>query len=108
MQEHSFEKRFNVKLTKIFDEFYNLLLLFSQNILVVNFSRIDLRIVHVIISYNTREGRPVKLEAFGKFGPAYQQILNFVHEACKRAILEAEVDLSGPFIPLTSPLGYIW
>ena len=107
MQEQSFEKQFDIELTEILDEFYNLLLLFNQNILVVNFSCIDLKIVHVIISYNTREGRPVKLEAFGKFGPTYQQILKFVREACKRAILEAAVDLSGPFIPLTFPLGYI-
>ena len=107
MQEHSFEHQFCTDLNKLLREFYNLLLLYNQNIQVVNFSCIDLRIVHVIILYNTPEGRSVKLEAFGKFGPEYQEILNFVWEACKRAILEAEVDLSGPFIPLTFPLGHI-
>ena len=107
MQKHSFEQQFNVDLTKLLNEFYNLLLLYNQNIQVVNFSRIELRIVHVIITYNTQEGRSVRLEAFGKFGPEYQETLNFVWEACKRAILEAEVDLSGPFIPLTFPSGYI-
>ena len=107
MQKHTFEQQFYVDLTKLLNEFYNLLLLYNQNIQVVNFSRIDLGIVHVIISYNTQEGRSVKLEAFGKFGTKYQETLNFVWEACKRAILEAEVDLSGPFIPLTFPLEYI-
>ena len=107
MQEHSFEHRFHADLTKLLNTFYNLLLLYNQNIQVVNFSQIDLRIVHVIISYTTPEGRPVKLEAFGKFGPKYQEILNFVWEACKRAIMEAEIDLARPFVPLALPSYYV-
>ena len=107
MQEHSFEHQFHTDLKKLLNTFYNLLLLYNQDIQVVNFSRIDLRIVHVIILYNTPEGQSVKLEAFGKFGPNYQEILKFVWEACKRAIMEAEVDLSGPFVSLAFSTSYI-
>ena len=55
--------------------------------------------------YNTQEGRSVKLEAFGKFGPEYQETLNFVWEACKRAVLEAEVDLSWTIYTSNLPFG---
>ena len=78
MQEHSFEHQFCTDLNKLLRKFYNLLLLYNQNIQVVNFSRVDLRIVHMIILYDTQEGRSVKLETFGKFGPKYQETLIFV------------------------------
>ena len=108
MQEHSFEQWFHADLTKLLNTFYNLLLLYNQDIQVVNFSQLDLRIVHVIILYNTIEGRSVKLETFQKVGPNYKEILEFVWEACKRAIMEAHLDLAEPFIPLTFSSPEIW
>ena len=60
MQEHSFEQQFYADLTKLLNAFYNLLLLYNQDIQVVDFSHIDLTIVHVIILYSTPEGRSVK------------------------------------------------
>ena len=103
MQGHLFEHQFHADLTKLLNTFYNLLLLYNQDIQVVNFSQVDLRIVHMIIFYNTLEGQSVKLEAFDKFGPNYSEILEFVWEACKTAILETRVDLAEPFIPLAFP-----
>ena len=43
--------------------FYDAILLYTQDIQVVNFSNINKGLVYVIIMYKTLEGRSVKLEA---------------------------------------------
>ena len=85
------------------DTFYDTILLYTQNIQVVNFSDIDKGIVNVIIAYNTEEGRSVKLEALGEIDNTYVHTLNFIWQAMQRAAQEALIDCSGPFTPLTLP-----
>ena len=81
-----------------------MMLFYTQDIQVVNFSKVDEGIVHVIISYNTAEGEPVKLEAHGHIGSDYMITLEFIWQAMKRAVLEAPADYSGPFTILALPL----
>ena len=50
----------------LLDTFHDTILLYTQDIQVVNFSDIPRGFVNVIIMYENVEGRSVKLEAMGK------------------------------------------
>ena len=58
----------------LLDTFHDTILLYTQNIHVVNFSDVPRRIVNVIIMYENVEGRSVKLEAVGKIDKDYVQL----------------------------------
>ena len=96
--------QFKRYLRVLLNRFYDMILFYSQDIQVVNFSQIDKGLVHVIITYVTAEGRPVSLEAKGTIGTDYMLTLEFIWQAMKRAVLEAPADYSGPFIILALPL----
>ena len=49
----------------LLDTFYDTILLYTQDIQVVNFSDISRGFINVIIMYKDVEGRSVKLEAMG-------------------------------------------
>ena len=85
------------------DTFYDTMLLYTQDIQIVNFSDISRGFVSVIIMYKDVEGRSVKLEATGNIDEDYVQTLDFLWQAMKRAAQEAPSDYSGPFSPLTLP-----
>ena len=57
------QKQFKKGLQILLDTFYDTILLYTQSIQVVNFSNIAKGTVNVIITYDTEEGRSVKLEA---------------------------------------------
>ena len=59
-------KQFQRGLQMLLDTFYDTILLYTQDIQVVNFSDISRGFVNVIIMYRDVEGRSVKLEAVGK------------------------------------------
>ena len=96
-------KQFQRGLQMLLDTFHDTILLYTQNIQVVNFSDISKGFVNVIIMYKDIEGRSVKLEAMGKIDKDYVQTLDFLWQAMKRAAQEAPSDYSGPFSPLTLP-----
>ena len=96
--------QFNKYLQVLFDRFHDLMLFYTQDIQVVNFSQIDRGLVHVCITYVTAEGGPVTLEAKGTIGNDYMYTLEFIWQAMKRAILETPADYSGPFSLLALPL----
>ena len=96
--------QFKRHLRVLFNRFHDLMLFYTQDIQVVNFSQIDKGLVHVCITYVTAEGRPVVLEARGTIGNDYMYTLEFIWQAMKRAILETPVDHSGPFSQLALPL----
>ena len=85
----------------LLDTFHDTILLYTQDIQVVNFSDISRGVVNVIIMYKDVEGRSVKLEAMGKIDKDYVQTLDFIWQAMKRAAQEAPSDHSGPFSSLT-------
>ena len=87
----------------LLDTFHDTILLYTQDIQVVNFSDISRGFVNVIIMYRDVEGRSVKLEAMGKIDNDYVQTLDFIWQAMKRAAQEAPSDHSGPFSSLTLP-----
>ena len=96
--------QFKRYLRVLFDRFHDLMLFYTQDIQVVNFSQIDRGLVHVCITYATAEGRYVVLEAKGTLGNDYMYTLEFIWQAMKRAILETPADYSGPFSRLALPL----
>ena len=96
--------QFRKHLRVLFNHFHDLMLFYTQDIQVVNFSQIDKGLVHVSITYVMAEGRSVTLEARGTIGSDYMYTLEFIWQAMKRAILEAPADYSGPFSSLTLPL----
>ena len=96
-------KRFQRGLQILLDTFYDTILLYTQDIQVVNFSDISRGFVNVIIMYKDVEGRSVKLEAIGNLDTDYVQTLDFLWQAMKRVAQEAPSDYSGPFSPLTLP-----
>ena len=99
-----FRKQFKRGLQILLNTFHDAMLLYTQNIQVVNFSDIDKGIVNVIITYTTEEGRSVKLEALGEINnTTYIHTLDFIWQAMQRAAQEAPIDYSGPFAPLTLP-----
>ena len=79
------------------------MLLYTQDIHVVNFSDISKGFVNVIIMYKDVEGRSVKLEAIGEIDKNCVQTLDFIWQAIKRAAQEAPSDYLGPFSSLTLP-----
>ena len=87
----------------LLDTFYDTMLLYTQDIHIVNFSDISRGFVNVIIMYKNIEGQSVKLEAVGKIDKDYVKTLHFVWQAMKRAAQETPSDYSGPFSPLTLP-----
>ena len=96
-------RQFQRGLQMLLDTFYDTMLLYTQDIQVVNFSDISRGFVNVIIMYENVEGRSVKLEAVGKLDKDYVQTLDFIWQAMKRAAQEAPSDYSGPFSRLTLP-----
>ena len=96
-------KQFQRGLQMLLDTFHDTILLYTQDIQVVNFSDISRGFVNVIIMYKDIEGRSVKLEAMGEIGKDYVQTLDFLWQAMKRAAQEAASDYSSPFSPLTLP-----
>ena len=96
-------KQFRKALQILLDTFYDTILLYTQNIHVVNFSDIARGFVNVIIMYETAEGQSVKLEALGEIDSTYVHTLDFIWQAMRRAAQEAPSDYSGPFAPLTHP-----
>ena len=83
--------------------FYNTILLYTQDVHIVNFSHVPRGFVNVVIMYENVEGRSVKLEAIGKIDKDYVQTLDFIWQAMKRAAQKAPSDYSGPFSQLTLP-----
>ena len=96
-------KQFQCGLQMLLDTFHDTILLYTQDIEVVNFSDISRGFVNVIIMYKDVMGRSVKLEAVGKIDKDYVQTLDFLWQAMKRAAQETPSDYSGPFSPLTLP-----
>ena len=96
--------QFKKYLRVLFNRFHDLMLFYTQDIQVVNFSQIDKGFVHVCITYVTAEGRPITLEAKGILGNDYMYTLEFIWQAMKRAIQETPADYSGPFSVLALPL----
>ena len=66
-------KQFQRGLQMLLDTFHDTILLYTQDIQVVNFSDISKGFVNVIIMYKDVEGRSVKLEAVGKIDKDYIQ-----------------------------------
>ena len=62
----------------LLDTFHDTILLYTQNIHVVNFSDIAKGFVNIIIMYETMEGRSVKLEALGEIDDTYVHTLDFI------------------------------
>ena len=96
-------KRFQRGLQILLDTFYDTMLLYTQDIQVLNFSNISMGFVNVIIMYKNVEGGSVKLEALGNIDKDYVQTLDFIWQAMKRAAQEARSDYSGPFSSMTLP-----
>ena len=86
----------------LLDTFHDTILLYTQDIHVVNFSDIPRGFVNVIIMYEDVGGRSVSLEAMGN-DKNYVQTLDFIWQAMKRAAQEAPSDYSGAFSSLTLP-----
>ena len=66
-------RRFQWGLQILLDTFYDTMLLYTQDIQVVNFSNMSKGFVNVIIMYKDVEGRSVKLEAMGNIDKEYVQ-----------------------------------
>ena len=96
-------RQFQQGLQMLLDTFHDTILLYTQDIHVVNFSDVPRGFVNVIIMYEDIEGWSVKLEAVGKIDKDYVRTLDFIWQAMKRAAQEAPSDCSGPFSPLTLP-----
>ena len=96
-------KQFKKGLQILLDTFHDTILMYTQNIHVVNFSNIPKGHVNVIIMYETVEGRSVKLEALGNLDQNYVHTLDFIWQAMRRTAQEAPSDPNSPFAPLTLP-----
>ena len=96
-------RRFQRGLQILLDTFYDTMLLYTQDVQVVNFSDVSRGFVNVIIMYKDVEGRSVRLEAMGNISKDYVQTLDFLWQAMKRKAQETPSDYSGPFSPLTLP-----
>ena len=83
------------------DTFHDTILLYLQDIRIVNFSDISNGFINIIIMYETEEGRSVKMEALGIIDKYYTHTLNFIWQAMKRAVQEAPSDYSNPLLSLT-------
>ena len=78
-------KRFQRGLQILLDTFHDTILLYTQDIQIVNFSDINNGYVNVIIMYRNAEGRSVKLEAIGKIDKDYVHTLDFLWQAMKKS-----------------------
>ena len=96
-------KQFKKGLQILLDTFHDIILSYTQNIQIVNFSNITKETVNVIIIYDMEEGRSVKLEALGEIDSTYVHTLDFILQAMRRTAQEAPINCSGPFAPLTLP-----
>ena len=96
-------RRFQRGLQILLDTFYDTILLYTQDIQVVNFSDVSRGLVNEIIMYKDVEGRSVKLEAMGNIDKDYVKTLDFLWQAMKKEAQEAPSNYSGPFSPLTLP-----
>ena len=96
-------EKFREGLQILLDTFHDTILLYLQDIRVVNFSDISNGFVNVIIMYETEEGRSVKMEALGLIDKNYTHTLQFIWQAMKRAVQEAPSDYSNPLLSLTLP-----
>ena len=96
-------KQFEKGLQILLDTFHDTILLYTQNIHVVNFSDISKGHVNVIIMYETVKGRSVKLEALGIIDQNYVHTLDFIWQAMRRVAQEAPSNPNSPFAPLTLP-----
>ena len=96
-------RRFQRGLQILLDTFYDTMLLYMQDIQVVNFSNISTGFVNVIIMYKDVEERSVRLEALGNIDKDHVQTLDFLWQAMKRVAEDAPSDYSGPFLSLTLP-----
>ena len=74
-------KQFRKALQILLDTFYDTILLYTQDIHVVNFSDIARGFVNVIIMYKTAEGQAVKLEALGEIDDTCIHTLDFIWQA---------------------------
>ena len=97
------QRQFRKGLQILLDTFNDTILLYTQDIQVVNFSHISRGFVNVIIMYKTVEGRSVKLEAIDEIDQNYKHTLDFIWQAMRRAAQEAPSDQSGPFSSLILP-----
>ena len=96
-------RRFQRGLQILLDTFYDTMLLYTQDIQVVNFSNMSTGFINVIIMYKDVEERSVRLEALGNIDKDYVQTLDFLWQAIKRAAQDAPSDYSGPFSSQTLP-----
>ena len=64
-------RRFRRRLQILLETFHDTMLLYAQDIQVVNFSDISRGSVNVFIMYKDVEGRSVKLEAMGNIDKDY-------------------------------------
>ena len=96
-------RRFQRGLQILLDTFHDTMLLYTQDIQIVNFSDIPKGFVNVIIMYKNVEGQSVKLEVIGQIDKNYVHTLDFIWKAMKRAAQEAPSDHFGPFSSLTLP-----
>ena len=96
-------RQFQCGLQILLDAFNDTMLLYTQNIQIVNYSDIPKGFVNVIIMYKDVEGWSVKLEAIGQIDKNYVHTLDFIWQAMKRAAQEAPIDYFGPFSSLTLP-----
>ena len=96
-------RRFQRGLQILLDTFHDTMLLYTQDIQVVNFSDIPKGFVNVVIMYKNVEGWSVKLEAIGEIDKNYVHTLDFIWQAMKRAAQEEPSDYFGPFSSLTLP-----
>ena len=78
-------RRFQRGLQILLDTFHDTMLLYTQDIQVVNFSDVSRGFVNVIIMYKDVEGRSVKLEAMGNMDKEYVQTLDFLWKAMKKS-----------------------
>ena len=67
----------------LLDTFHDTILLYTQDIQVLNFSDISRGFVNVIIMYKSVEGQSVKLEAMGEIDKNYIHTLDFIWQAMK-------------------------
>ena len=70
-------KQFQQGLQMLLDTFYDTILLYTQDIHVVNFSNVSRGFVNVIIMYENIEGWSVKLEAMGKIKIMFKLWISF-------------------------------
>ena len=95
---YQFRRRFKKGLQILLNTFYDTILLYTQNVQVVDFSNIDEGIFNVIITYVTEEGRSVKLEALGKINDTYVHTLDFIW-LCGGQLKKHQLTLLVPFHP---------